>query len=555
MATSNKEFVFNKIKYPICLKCKCLMFIKKTYINLSSHLVIKYSCKCSQQKNIDAEFYLSQLTFFYRICQDICTSCSSNKGYYYCNQCENYSCKKCLFIHREHLLFSTKINGLKQNCNKHFSHNYVCYCFDCNQKICELCYSSLFHKNHRCEKASFLFNTIYDKYIKQSNTISNSLKIKLKKLKENEAKSIINCYFKLLSIYKKCSAISLFKSNFEFLFSFNTLLSKLPNFENIPHIRNPFLFKQPEFKLLINDNPKSLRINELIALNSKRILVWLKDKEKSILKIYNLGFNSLLYEKVYIKHIAYIVKMDQNSFCVVLIENENDYCRTVYSGEIINYQKLAITKVIEPIECEEITSMTYIENNGFVILTWITLFYIDLNDMKYTALYENKESPFNLRYFSDLNKLFLLNNHKIFYYDMKEKKECLVQSVNEFDFDCKYLEIFYQKSHNKLIICGYFFENQNDENDSQTIIEICDADQLHNFKTYFFKYSGNTTFYQIKDNILWVNSTDNSFIVFNIKEEQIILIFTFAFFKNEIIDCVLAYDNYILFYSNNAIAY
>ena len=61
--------------------------------------------------------------------------------------------------------------------------------------------------------------------------------------------------------------------------------------------------------------------------------------------------------------------------------------------------------------------MTYIENNGFVILTWITLFYIDLNDMKYTALYENKESPFNLRYFSDLNKLFLLNNHKIFYYD------------------------------------------------------------------------------------------------------------------------------------------
>ena len=561
MSIINKN-VINILKFPICLKCKTSILLQKTFINLAHELIIKYSCLCSHHKLIPAKSYISELLFHYKICRKVCISCSSNKGYYYCNNCQNYYCNKCTKKkHNGHIILHTQIKNFIQNCINHQTRACIYYCIDCSQKICELCFQES-HNKHKCLSSSNYVKLIERKWINKSTIILQSLKKKLICIPIEKRNKIAHCYHNLLLMFIDCFQCSFSKKNLNFLMSFDTLLSNIPNYEYIAPIKNNFLLQQIESHIFLGNSKKE--VYQIIPLNPEMVLIILRDDKQSEIQIYNYAFSSLIYSKSYRYKVQFIIKMEKLNFLVicfqkVVISELYQWLGCIYNGEIINCENFESIEVMKSEILEEIYYAVYLsKKNTFLFSSLYHLIYFDADSNQILSL-TNMNKGLHLYYFNELHSTLMSGYNAIFIFNVEKKKlQEFLKIKDDINYKFEIQNILYQKSSNELIIYGIRNFSSSDENfygykTGESFIKICNYTKptICKIIKIYHKFSRVT---QIQEDYL-IGNENNFFIVFGLKEERIVQYYqiNYPLLKDDII--LKIYDTFFVCYNRNRISF
>ena len=177
-----------------CHLCKELMTTKMKvegdFIN------IEYTCPNSHFGSLDISLFISKISY-YSLIYSKCSKCGkqqlySSEIFYFCKDCEEIYCpnhiKECNLC-KENVV---SLNDLDYLCTLH-KKDYISYCEECNENLCENCVELEVHKNHKkyffkdkiIEKEE---NNNIDKFIQDSKTTKNNF--------EREIERIINKYNK-----------------------------------------------------------------------------------------------------------------------------------------------------------------------------------------------------------------------------------------------------------------------------------------------------------------------------------------------------------------------
>ena len=177
-----------------CHLCKELMTTKMKaegeFIN------IEYICPNSHFGSLDISLFLSKISF-YSLIYSKCSKCgkkqfNSKEIFYFCKDCEEIFCpndiKECLLC-KENVV---SLKDLDYLCVLH-QKDYVSYCEECNENLCEICAELEIHKNHKKYffKDKLLEQDVNDniyKFIQDSKTTKNNF--------ENELEKIVQKYNK-----------------------------------------------------------------------------------------------------------------------------------------------------------------------------------------------------------------------------------------------------------------------------------------------------------------------------------------------------------------------
>ena len=135
----------------------------------------------------------------------ICPECSSSIEILSIKEEKNIIEFRCLKNQKYHILpikdylqklkekKDKNIKELKDKCEKHYDQNYVCYCFDCNCHLCELCLKTRTHIHHK--KSNIIEIKPNEKELNIVDKVIEDYEIKLKNLKkdkENKTKELKN---------------------------------------------------------------------------------------------------------------------------------------------------------------------------------------------------------------------------------------------------------------------------------------------------------------------------------------------------------------------------
>ena len=171
-----------------CHLCKELMTtkIKKEgeFIN------IDYSCPNHHFGSLDISLFLSKISYFSFIYAK-CSKCGekqikSKEIFYFCKDCEEIYCQKDIKecrIAKENIV---SLEDLDYLCVLH-KKDYISYCEECNENLCEVCAESEEHKNHK----KYFFkekligkeeNDGIDQFIQKGKITKNKFETEIEKL-------------------------------------------------------------------------------------------------------------------------------------------------------------------------------------------------------------------------------------------------------------------------------------------------------------------------------------------------------------------------------------
>jgi len=186
-----------------CINCFNIFTIK---INpeFPQSSIIK-TCECSTTKN-EINTFLAEYKKNKQF-KITCSKCNkaNQKEFFYCNNCKQIFCSKCLKSSHEVEEFKNhkyiSIDKYDFFCIVHQNENYCAYCKNCKIDICEKCLNEKLHENHKIS----VFKKIYDEkkmkeYLKiaikgaedKMNYNKIICKMICKKLNKNEIKDLKN---------------------------------------------------------------------------------------------------------------------------------------------------------------------------------------------------------------------------------------------------------------------------------------------------------------------------------------------------------------------------
>ena len=172
------------------LRCpKCSLIPRIIQVNYENKkFMFRYFCPNNHTETI---FYKNMKK--YDLNEIKCNECKdiNNKSLYYCRECYNIICKKCIKIHQEKQIHKNiiDINVIDDICYIHNEIN-ILYCKTCEESICNKCIKSKKHKEHDINELKFLdLINLKKKCIKFRNKLSKNLeeyKLRLFKQRKNE---------------------------------------------------------------------------------------------------------------------------------------------------------------------------------------------------------------------------------------------------------------------------------------------------------------------------------------------------------------------------------
>ena len=173
--TLNKPFI------PRCPKCTLIPSL--SLININNEHYIEYECENQHNEILPFDEFEKECSKFnYENieclnCQKKRTSENFNSNYFYCFQCKNYLCSKCVNIHDEklkdnHLQFIS-IDKLDGYCTKHYN-SFSQYCSNHKINICPFC------ENDQHKECKLLQIELFSEKEKNElkNDIDKAIKIK-----------------------------------------------------------------------------------------------------------------------------------------------------------------------------------------------------------------------------------------------------------------------------------------------------------------------------------------------------------------------------------------
>ena len=194
-----------------CHLCKELMTTKMKYEG--DYINIDYSCPNHHFGSLEIGLFLSKISFFSFIYAK-CSKCGKKQEmskdiFYFCKDCEEIYCPKDINNCRLAKENYVSLEDLDFLCILH-QKDYISYCNECSENLCEVCVDSYRHKNHK----KYFFkeqllgaeeNENFDKYIQDGKKTKDKLEKEINNLsnKYREVEKIDELILKMINITKE----------------------------------------------------------------------------------------------------------------------------------------------------------------------------------------------------------------------------------------------------------------------------------------------------------------------------------------------------------------
>ena len=181
-----------------CYKCNNIPKINLIY-NEKNNIEVVTRCKNNHIKKMTLENFLENS--YYHLENIICDFCKKNISSYYCYNCEKFICKTCNQP-KKHEPRHIIIDKCKYDCLciKH-NKKYNSYCKICEKNLCDDCVYK--HKNNNCIIYFYEDCTFDSKKIKMELNNNDKIIEKVKNIKEDFERSLIEILNKLKNNFAK----------------------------------------------------------------------------------------------------------------------------------------------------------------------------------------------------------------------------------------------------------------------------------------------------------------------------------------------------------------
>ena len=310
------------------IRCPECILIPSIQMKFESN-EIEYECENKHKNTLSYDKFISE-SKKYSLSNIQCLNCKNKKTddikYYYCFQCNNFICSKCLDGHnknnKEHI---TTLMELYDGVCKEHNNSYDRYCKDCKKNICTICHNN--HLTHNIFDLSKIIFSEKDEIMKEINNIIN-IKTKIdtvqNQINESFNKIKINISNKVLFInnllytyqyqkkynnlnYYVINNLKSFNNNLKFSINFDSLFNKSTQLINsLNH-----LFKINKLQNNLRElNNHTHNVYNLIILKDGRLSSCSYD---GLINIYNKqNYNIDLQIKVNI-HVYYHQELSNNN--------------------------------------------------------------------------------------------------------------------------------------------------------------------------------------------------------------------------------------------------
>ena len=187
---------------PFIPRCpKCILIPSLSLINEYDEHYIEYECENQHKEKLSFDKFIKECSKFNfdniecLKCKNKRASGNLNLNYFYCFQCKNYLCSKCVNIHDEklnekHIQFIS-IEKFDGYCINHYN-SFSRYCTNHKRNICQFCENEQQHKDCKLLKIE-LFSE------KETNELKNNIDkaIKIKNEVEDFQKTINESFDKI----------------------------------------------------------------------------------------------------------------------------------------------------------------------------------------------------------------------------------------------------------------------------------------------------------------------------------------------------------------------
>ena len=521
---------------PFIPRCpKCTLIPSLSLININDEHYIEYECENQHKEKLSFDKFIKECSKF-NFDNISCLNCKNkrssenlNLNYFYCFQCKNYLCSKCVNIHDEklkekHTQFVSieKFDGICTNHCNSFSR----YCSNHKRNICQFCENEEKHKDCKLLKIE-LFSE------KETNELKNDIDkaIKIKNEVEDFQKQINESFDKIKKdmdeiIFLKNLIFTSEAQHKYYICNYN-IASNLKAIKSISKVNNKKFellskYSNKLISLLKYGNFKTIKkhidyINHMRILpdgrlsscsNDGTINIYNKENYKLEHKI-DIG-NGVLYFDI-LPNNNIIACCEDGNMKIYELKNEN--------SKLINELKSHVDAVLKVIIIEN-KLISCSRDNTMIVWEKKEQNYINVKSIKISDDNDNT----NILQINE-NKLVSSSLEYIKFFDIKNNLDEIktIESIYSNSF-CNSMAIF---NENILIICGsdnngiYLIDINNYQlisnllNDiiiSYSIIKLSNGNILigcynYNYNDYFlieYKYDDNDLI-EIKSNL-----TDNS---------------------------------------------
>lgn len=313
-----------------------------------------------------------------------CNECdnNNNKLEYYCKECFNILCNKCIKIHEERTNHKNiiDINTIDDNCLIHNDIN-ILYCNNCEEDICNKCIKSQKHKGHEINELKLLdLKDLKNKCIKFKNNVANKLERLKLNLLEGKISSLNNSdYFPINDkndIHNRIKKLKII--NLDIVDLILDMINDFEKYKKAKKKNNYMIYLNSKiignlisYKYLDGTEYKSWYCKNYNIYKTELLKDYIKDNEFFFNKdltnrtILNYSHHQNIYHIHYCNfnmnenNEGILIYLNENTLCYRNIETLNDYKKIIIKYMKINYNN-AYTKYLRLCEKEYLLIYNYL---------------------------------------------------------------------------------------------------------------------------------------------------------------------------------------------------